>query len=597
MKIKNILTTGLMLLTMCVGFTACGYIEEDTTSQVTDDKLTDSEESLNYWVTGVYSKWVYDMFCWGYFPQVLELDADYITGPSWFFGALGSGNFQGETDAVDALWKGCYGLIERSNLAMRKIRVMQNVRDEVKNNAIGELKFHKAIAYFLLVRAYGPIPLVGEEENVTFDYNNNPRVPVVQVYDEIFRLLKDAAANMYTIDDKSFMAGHVSAGSAVGLLVKAYATAASAAMPVGTRITVLNGHPYRTSESGATTYEPLHTIPLEKTVVKGYENMNAAALYGEAVAWGKRLIEDGEFGKYELEPTFRELWSYDRRTAPEFMFCVYVPSGDAKFKSSVHTQYEGYFKAVGSPFIQGGGYLGCTRHWYALFDSKDSRIVDGVKHSWRNYYQEETNSGNVYPEGYDAKDPSGHYIHPELDPDVDWGHSYDEYHIAYTTKYADVLNNAIENADSPWPFLRLADVYLMYAEALNETGNLDGARLWLDKVFDRAHPDGVGTFDPLRGNSSTTYSRDLSTRDAMRTAIIEERAKELACEADRRWDLIRWGIYVDAMNKGFNLAEGYGTDDGGISKSRQAGKHELYPIPEQEININQAITGNNPGWR
>jgi len=220
MKMKNILAAGLMLLTLCGGLASCSFIDEDTSSQATDDKLTDSEESLNYWVTGVYSKWVYDMFCWGYFPQVLELDADYITGPSWFFGALGSGSFQGETDAIDALWKGCYGLIERSNLATRKINAMTNVSDDVKNNAIGELEFHRAIAYFLLVRAYGPVPLVPEEENTTFEYSN-PRVPVARVYDEIFRLLKDAASKMYTIDNSKFKSGHVSAGSAAGLLVKA----------------------------------------------------------------------------------------------------------------------------------------------------------------------------------------------------------------------------------------------------------------------------------------------------------------------------------------------------------------------------------------
>ena len=77
-------------------------------------------------------------------------------------------------------------------------------------------------------------------------------------------------------------------------------------------------------------------------------------------------------------------------------------------------------------------------------------------------------------------------------------------------------------------------------------------------------------------------------QDALRSAIIEERAKELACEGDRRWDLIRWGIYIDAMN-----AVMY--DDSGIYKERSA-KHLLFPIPLEEINANKAITGNNPGW-
>ena len=74
----------------------------------------------------------------------------------------------------------------------------------------------------------------------------------------------------------------------------------------------------------------------------------------------------------------------------------------------------------------------------------------------------------------------------------------------------------------------------------------------------------------------------------MRSAIIEERAKELACEADRRWDLLRWGIYLDAMNA-------VGTDDSGVQKTRLQ-RNLLFPLPAQEMNTNKAITTNNPGW-
>ena len=71
--------------------------------------------------------------------------------------------------------------------------------------------------------------------------------------------------------------------------------------------------------------------------------------------------------------------------------------------------------------------------------------------------------------------------------------------------------------------------------------------------------------------------------------IIEERAKEFACEADRRWVLIRWGIYLQAMN-----AIG-GSDDAGVLKTRQE-RNLLFPIPVAEINTNKAIDSNNPGW-
>lgn len=557
--------------------TSCSsYIEEETDGLATEEKVGDSTDAMNYWVTGTYSKWVYDMFCWGYFPRVLEFDADYISGPDWLFGKFGVGNFQGEADVTDALWKGCYGLIERANNAIRHIDAMENITLAEKNNAIGEMEFHKAMGYFLLVRAYGAVPILPLEENANFDYNNE-RQPVEKVWSEIFELLEDAALKMYNFDNPNYVQGHVSAGSAAGLLVKALATAASYAMPNGTPITVRNGHPYEVTDGAATAYAPLKTYTFTKgasgDAAKGYDNLNAESLYAKAASWGRRLIEENEFGNYSLVESFEALWSKSNRYAPEFMFSIYVPSNDPKFKTSIHTQYEGYYTAPGSDFIQSGGWVGCTRHWYALFDSDDDRIVKGVKHRWRSYNQEAWNTGYFYPEDY--KD-----LYPEMyDDGVDYEFSYDSYHLAYTTKYMDVSDNAIENADTPWPFLRLADVYLMYAEALNETGNTAEAEVWLKKVRERSNA------------TSTT----ITDRDEMRSAIIEERAKELACEADRRWDLIRWGIYLQAMNDGFDASSGYGSDDGKVLKNRQA-KHLLYPIPNQELNINKAITENNPGW-
>ena len=145
MKTKSIIIL-LFTITMAAGLVSCDWLKESPESSLTDMQVGDSDEAAASWVTGVYSKWIYDMFCWGYFPRVLEFDADYISGPDWLFGTFGAGNFQGESDVTDALWKGCYGLIARANNAERRIRAMQNISDEVKQNAIGEVKFQKAFA-------------------------------------------------------------------------------------------------------------------------------------------------------------------------------------------------------------------------------------------------------------------------------------------------------------------------------------------------------------------------------------------------------------------------------------------------------------------
>ena len=121
---------------------------------------------------------------------------------------------------------------------------------------------------------------------------------------------------------------------------------------------------------------------------------------------------------------------------------------------------------------------------------------------------------------------------------------------------------------------------LIYAEALNELDKPSDALAQLNKVRTRANAS----------RASMGGKHALATKQARRSAIIEERAKELACEADRRWDLIRWGIYLDAMN-----AIG-GNDDGGVNKKRTE-RNLLFPIPQQEINTNSNINTNNPGWQ
>ena len=311
--------------------------------------------------------------------------------------------------------------------------------------------------------------------------------------------------------------------------------------------------------------------------------MDAAALWQKAADWAGRVV-DGTYGTYDLL-SYGDLWKKSFATASEFMFSVGSVSGDATYKTAVHSQYEGYMTAPGSDFIQSGGWVGCNRHWYDLFDHDDLRIVEGVKHRWRAYTQEASNTGFYYPntdeytilatgrdnDGNWYGDPSGIYA-----DGVSYYYSMDAQCLAFTTKYMDVTNDAIDNADANWPLLRYADVLLVYAEAQNELGKATSAITLLNKV--RA-----------RSNAVEATADDLDTQTKLRSAIIEERAKEFACEADRRWDLLRWGIYLDAMN-----AFG-GTDDSGVLKSRTE-RNLLFPIPAQELNTNKAINSNNPGW-
>jgi hypothetical protein len=89
----------------------------------------------------------------------------------------------------------------------------------------------------------------------------------------------------------------------------------------------------------------------------------------------------------------------------------------------------------------------------------------------------------------------------------------------------------------PWPVMRLGQLYLMYAEALNEAnGPVQEVHEYINKVRQRA---GLPTVVASWTNYSTNPSK-FTTKDGMREIIQRESLIELAFEGQRFWDLRRW---------------------------------------------------------
>lgn len=116
--------------------------------------------------------------------------------------------------------------------------------------------------------------------------------------------------------------------------------------------------------------------------------------------------------------------------------------------------------------------------------------------------------------------------------------------------------------------IRYADVLLMAAEALNENNKPDQALIYLNRVRERAR----------EGNLSILPDITETDKSALRLLILEERRHELALEGHRYWDLVRTGLAPSVLGP-----MGFIT-----------GKHELLPIPQNEIDISQGkLTQNN----
>jgi starch-binding outer membrane protein, SusD/RagB family len=126
---------------------------------------------------------------------------------------------------LDAAWNSLYTEVAQANALINTLptAVPSSVSKSVVNNALGEARLWRALAYFHLVRIYGPVPII---ENTSDDISNFqlPRNPVADVYKFIVNDLLFAEANCTAKKRGSTYSAnaHVSSGSASALLAKVY---------------------------------------------------------------------------------------------------------------------------------------------------------------------------------------------------------------------------------------------------------------------------------------------------------------------------------------------------------------------------------------
>ena len=274
---------GLAMATAPV-FTSCeDMLEEKPYDFISPDDVPDSDDGADMWTTGVYETLHSSMFRYGNMPRPFDYDCDNVSGATWQFDQFGNGNFQGSNNHCDVVWTGMYSVINRANEAIEQINEMKNLTARHRDNVLGECYFLKAWAYFMLVRAYGDIPVYSVSVNQSQQYTNSPRIPIKDVYTQtIIPLLDDAKDMLYKNTDTNFQAGRVCAASAAGLLAKVYATIASAAMPEGEIVTVKTGPQFVMQNiNGTNTKVYTEPVPMDfaKDQVAGYESFNSQEYY------------------------------------------------------------------------------------------------------------------------------------------------------------------------------------------------------------------------------------------------------------------------------------------------------------------------------
>lgn len=543
------------------------FLTEKQYDFIGPDLVGDSEEAKEYWLNGVYFTFNSgDYFQYGAFEQMWELDSDDVSGPPWAMSGIGAGNFPGFW-GNNITWTGPYNIIHRANQALIKVGEMSALTDESKNDAIGQLYFLRAFAYFQLVRAYGPCPIHVKPVSEGSE-PHQPRAAVTKVYEQIIGDLKLAETLMHSTKSSGHKLGRPASGAASLLLAKTYLTMASGAAPAGTEVTVMGGVAFTEENGVRVKISKPKSITHHKEVVAGYQDINSQEYFKLARDKANEVIQSGE---YDLFNKWKEIWKIENRNTREHVFSLQSISADALLGNSVAYNFIGLMDLTTMSRLQ-GGWFGLRDHWYELFEEQDSRVLDGVVHRWTGDPELLKGQYRYYPAKHKdkvaAEDPAYGYKKEDIFFDNDANA------IARLTKFFCTSNVQERYGDYPYPWLRYAEAFLIFAEAENEVNGPTTAA--------------YSELNRIRQRSNASAAPANMSKAEFRSFVLEERRRELALEGNRRWDLVRWGIYLPVMSA-------IDIDENNVVKRRE-NKHLLLPIPVAEIDANEAISENNPGW-
>lgn len=155
--------------------------------------------------------------------------------------------------------------------------------------------------------------------------------------------------------------------------------------------------------------------------------------------------------------------------------------------------------------------------------------------------------------------------------------------------------NQISFRERPWPIIRLAELYLGYAECCAESGDIETAKYFLNKVRQRAGiPDVEISWAKVGGIQDSRHLVDI---------IRQERQIELYLENHNFWDMRRWLLaekYFNHKHTGMNIVasniEEFSKEtEVPFLRSFRKDAHYLLPIPARDINNNHNIY-QNPGY-
>lgn len=576
---KSIKTT-IILLAALLSLGSCDFLDKEPTSATSDTYLKTETEATSF-LKGIYAIITQQSYYGGnYFYLVGGDDLEHYggSGRAPLNGGLICNNATSSDSYVTSFWYTLYAGVNRANILLSQIEDIKDMKPANLKRYTAEARFLRAFYYFNLVECWGDVPFYTEP---VLDVKNLQRAvtPRATIYDFICKEMEESAEDLPTASALGYEPGRVSKSAAWGILARVYMFRAG------------EFHRMKVAENKAET--------------KKY--------FTEAGKFAKMVMTQG----HGLAPNY---WDYfidqcaDRynTTANESIWEAEF-AGDGKGTLSTEGRV-GNIIGIQAPDLSsktdyvgskdpgfGYAFFWSTPKLYELYTSNN----DIKRMNWSiapfRYTQSENGGpvdGREFEKGKLAEvkkqywDQSFQY--GETDSKSKIGDRektsatsmYDRNCGKWRREYeADKKNKNLTAIN--FPILRYSDVLLMIAECENETHSQPTTEAYncINEVRKRA---GI-----------SKLPQNLDTED-FRQAVKDERAMELCFEMTRRFDLIRWGEYVQNMNALVSRAQtGYNWNlgpDNVFTYFNITEAYNYFPIPALEMSVNKLITKNNPGW-
>lgn len=422
-----------------------------------------------------------------------------------------------------------------------------------------EARFLRAYFYSELVKKYGGVPLANELMDMDTDYRNIPRNTLQECIDFIVDECGQVAPNLPAVYQASDM-GRVTRGAALALKSRILLYAASE----------LFNNPV-----WAQGYDRKDLISLSGTD-RQVRWENAAKAAGE-VLWGADVAEAG----YKLSGNYQNLF---RSFSDNEIILVRRNGYDSSFEKSNYPI--GADQATGGTAPSGNlvdAYEtigGRTFTWKDLsmairpYENRDPRFAATILPNNSTFQGRPVECWEGGADGPDKNNASrtGYYLLKYVDPELK------------------LLQG--QSAIHSWIIIRLGEIYLNYAEAMNEAYGPDAKG-----IYGKSARDAINEVRGRVGMPDVV----ADSKEEMREKIRHERRVELAFEDHRFWDVRRWMTAQDDLNvplKGVKVTRlSYNSFEyQSVEVENRSFKRSMYfyPIPQNELNI----TGwpQNPLW-